>query len=169
MDDSYMTASKAVDIKEVLRVASKFMDWSRFKLKSSKSEALVYDIGKVVERSVEGNGGVGEFFKLTLSGEVISSVSEKPIRFLGRWIRAKATDKEVIEQAWEWDNLNHFLEKLCKSSSTGLKKCWGYPPLVFPKTKWVVLIYDVPSSEVLRQRYWLWRVKELGRIFRKRG
>ena len=97
MDDSCMTTSKVVDMPEVLKVVCKFMDWSRFKLKSSKSRAIVNEKGKVVEWSVE--SGVEELFKLTLSGKVIPNVAEKPIKFLGRWIRADATDKEVIERA----------------------------------------------------------------------
>ena len=46
MDDSCLTASKVCDMQEVLKVVNEFMDWSRFKLKSSKSRALVYDKGK---------------------------------------------------------------------------------------------------------------------------
>ena len=49
-------------------------------LKSFKSRALAYDEGKVVEWLVERNGGDEELFKLTLSGEVIPNVAEKPIK-----------------------------------------------------------------------------------------
>ena len=119
---------------------------SRFKFKSSKSRALAYEKGKVVEWSVE--SGVEELFKLTLSGEVIPNVVEKPIKFLGRWIRADATDKEVIEQAK--DDLYQFLENLNKSSLTGFQKCWGYQYLVLPELKSVFAIHDIPSSKVLR-------------------
>jgi hypothetical protein len=73
------------------------MDWSRFKLKSSKPRALVNDKGKVVEWVVEGSEEVTE--KLILDGDVIPNVSEKPIKFLGRWIRADATHKVIIEQS----------------------------------------------------------------------
>ena len=72
------------------------MDGSRVKLKSFKSRALAYDEGKVVEWLVEQNGGDEELFKLTLSGEVIPNVAEKPIKILGRWIRVDAIDKESI-------------------------------------------------------------------------
>jgi hypothetical protein len=68
MDDSCLTASKRADMQEVLRVVSGFMDWSRFKLKSSKSRAPVYDKGKVMEWVVEGSEEVTE--KL-IDGDVI--------------------------------------------------------------------------------------------------
>ena len=148
MDDSCLTASRVFDMQEVLKVVSEFMDWSRFKLKSSKSRALVYDKGKVVEWVVDDDRSGEELFKLTLSGEVIPNVSEKPIKFLGRWIRADATDKEVIEQAR--DDLYQFLDRLDRSSLNGLQKCWGYQYLVLPKMKWILAIYDIPASTVLK-------------------
>ena len=146
MDDSCLTASKVIDMQEVLKVVSEFVEWSRFKLKSSKSRALVYEKGKVVEWSDEDDGRAGNV--LTLGNEVIPNVSEKPIKFLGRWIRAKASDKEVTEQAKS--DLDQFLERLDKSSLSGLQKCWGYQYLVLPKMKWVLAIYDIPASTVLR-------------------
>jgi hypothetical protein len=36
---------------------------------------------------------------LILDGKVIPNVSEKPIKFLGGWIRADATDKVIIEHS----------------------------------------------------------------------
>ena len=70
MDDSCLTASREVDMQEILKVMSEFMNWSWFKLKSSKSKALVYDNGKFVEWLVRDNIEEDELFKLTLSGEV---------------------------------------------------------------------------------------------------
>ena len=69
-----------------------------------------------------------ELFKLTLSGEVIPNVCEKPIKFLGRWIRADATDSEVTEQAKK--DLNQFLKRSDESNLTGLQKCWGHVGLL---------------------------------------
>ena len=90
----------------------------------------------------------GDLFKLTLSGEVIPNVCEKPIKFLGRWIRADATDTEVTEQAKK--DLDQFLKRLDESNLTGLQKCWGYQYMVLPKMKWILAIYDIPASTVSR-------------------
>ena len=68
-------------MQEVLKVVNEFMEWSRFKLKSSKSRALVYDKAKVLEWLVGDSFEEDELFKLTLSGEVIPNVCEKPIKF----------------------------------------------------------------------------------------
>ena len=38
-------------------------------------------------------------FNLTLSGEAIPNVCEKPIKFLGWWIRVDARETKVTEQA----------------------------------------------------------------------
>ena len=147
MDDSCLTAAKKEDMQVLLNVYKEFVDWSRFMLKSSKSRALVYSAGQVVEWMEEGRVEQGDM-RLTLGEDVIPNVSEKPIKFLGRWIRADAKDKLVIEETWE--DLKKFLERLDKSNLSGLQKCWGYQYLVLPKMKWPLAIYEIPFSTVAR-------------------
>ena len=72
----------------------------------------------------------------------------KPIKFLGRWIRADAEDTAIIEDTRK--DLVGFLERLDKSALTGLQKCWGYQYMVLPKMKWALAIYDIPLSTVQR-------------------
>ena len=70
---------------------------------------------------------------------MIPNVSEKPIKFLGRWIRADGKDKVVIEET-EVD-LYTFLKRLDECSLSGLQKCWGFQYMVLPKWKWPLAIY----------------------------
>ncbi|XP_063688236.1 uncharacterized protein LOC134821425 [Bolinopsis microptera] len=146
MDDSCLTTAKMVDMQTLLDVYQEFVVWSRFKLKSSKSRALVYQKGVTVEWVVESSEGSQA--RLQLSGEVIPNVSEKPIKFLGRWIRAEGKDKAIIEKTHE--DLVTYLSRLDLSSLTGLQKCWGYQYMVLPKMKWPLAIYDIPISTVSR-------------------
>ena len=81
---------------------------------------------------------------LKLSGELILKVSEKPIKFLGRWIRAEGKDGVIIKATHE--DLITYLSRLDLSSLTGLQKCWGYQYMVLPKMKWPLAIYDIPIS-----------------------
>ena len=145
MDDSCLTSAKMEDMQVLLNIYKQFVDWSRFRLKSSKSRALVYSAGQVVEWREEGSVVEGDL-RLTLGEDVIPNVSEKPIKFLGRWIRADGKDKVVIEETWE--DLKKFLERLDKSNLSGLQKCWGYQYLVLPKMKWPLAIYEIPLSKV---------------------
>ncbi|XP_063695334.1 uncharacterized protein LOC134826767 [Bolinopsis microptera] len=152
MDDSCLTTARAEDMQTLLNVFQKYVDWSRFKLKSSKSRALVLKKGVAVrwgEEVVVGEEEVErEELCLQLGGEVIPNVSEKPIKFLGRWIRVEGNDKSVIDSTKV--DLNTFLRRLDESSLTGLQKCWGYQYMVLPKMKWPLAIYDIPITTVTR-------------------
>ena len=148
MDDSCLTTAKMEDMQVLLDIFQEFVVWSRFKLKSSKSRALVYQKGVTVDWVVDSvipeDGQLG----LKLSGELIPNVSEKPIKFLGRWIRAEGKDGVIIKATHE--DLITYLSRLDLSSLTGLQKCWGYQYMVLPKMKWPLAIYDIPISIVSR-------------------
>ena len=78
----------------------------------------------------------------------IPNVAEHPIKFLGRWIRAEAKDKEVIEQTF--CDLSKYLTLLDKSKLSGIQKCWGYQFMILPKMKWPLAIYDFPITKVVK-------------------
>ncbi|KAL5251266.1 hypothetical protein ACHWQZ_G016834 [Mnemiopsis leidyi] len=143
MDDSCLTTANMEDMQTLLNVFQKFVQWSRFRLKSSKSRALVLSRGSAMHWEEEGGG-----LCLKLDGEVIPNVSEKPIKFLGRWIRADGKDKVVIAET-EVD-LYTFLKRLDECSLSGLQKCWGYQYMVLPKMKWPLAIYDIPLTTVVK-------------------
>ena len=145
MDDSCLTTAKQEDMQTLLNIFKQFVEWARFKLKSSKSRALVYSGGQVVKWSVEGEI-VEMDSRLQLGGEVVPNVSEKPIKFLGRWIRAEARDTVIIEETRK--DLMLFLDRLDQSELSGMEKCWGYQYVVLPKMKWPLAIYDIPWSTV---------------------
>ena len=117
------------------------------------SPALVFKSGKAIEWFVDdmenrgSSSGVGleeeeVVEKIRIGGDVVPNVCEKPIKFLGRWIRADAKDTAVIEDTRK--DLVGYLERLDKSDLTGLQKCWGYQYMVLPKMKWALAIYDIP-------------------------
>ena len=84
---------------------------------------------------------------MELGGEVISNASEKPIKFLGRWIRAKGNEKSIIE-ATRADQ-HTFFERFDKSSLTGLQKFLSDQyNMVLPKLQWPLAIYDIPVTAV---------------------
>jgi len=136
------------DMQTLLDVSQKFVDWSRFKLKSSKSRALVFKKGCAVEwKEGEVEGEEGQV-KLRLGGDVIPNVSEKPIKFLGRWIRAEGNDKEITDTTRTL--MKTYLDRLDQSYLSGLQKCWGYQYMVLPKLKWPLAIYDIPITTIAK-------------------
>ena len=150
MDDSCLTSAKRQDMQIVLRVFKEFVDWARFKLKSSKSRAMVLESGRAVEwDTTESNDDIrrADRLRLCLGEDIIPNVSEKPIKFLGRWIRVSARDTEIIQQTRA--DLELYLKRLDESELSGLQKCWGYQYLVLPKMKWQLAVYDIPFSIVI--------------------
>ena len=137
MDDCNITCSLPADMQCILDIIQEFMLWSRFKLKSSKSRVLCYNLGVVNESEM-----------LMIGGCPIPNVAEHPIKFLGRWIRAEAKDKEVIEQTF--CDLSKYLTLLDKSKLSGIQKCWGYQFMILPKMKWPLAIYDFPITKVVK-------------------
>ena len=56
--------------------------------------------------------------KIRIGEDVIPNLCEKPIKFLGRWIRADAKDTAIIDDTRK--DLVGYLERLEKSDLTGL-------------------------------------------------
>ena len=142
MDDSCLTCVKIKDMQTLLNIFQEFVKWARWKLKSSKSRALVLEEGNLVKWFVEEENELS----LCLEGEIIPNVCEKPIKFLGRWIREILNDKAITEETRR--NLEDYLDKLDKCDLTGLQKCWGYQYMVLPIMKWPLAIYEIPLSTV---------------------
>jgi len=142
MDDSCLACIKTGDMQTLLSVFKEFVEWARWKLKSSKSRALVLEAGSLVKWFID----EASEQSLSLGGEIIPNVCEKPIKFLGRWIYDILNDKTIIGGIKK--DLEDFLEKLDKSDLTGLQKCWGYQYVVLPKMKWPLAIYEIPLSIV---------------------
>ncbi|MCP3679435.1 MAG: hypothetical protein GY782_03895, partial [Gammaproteobacteria bacterium] len=120
MDDACLSTALSCDMMKVLLHFKQFVDWARFKLKASKSRALVFKSGKAIEWFVDGvedrssnsEAGLEEEVveKIRIEGDVVPNVCEKPIKFLGRWIRADAKDTVIIEDTRK--DLVGYLEKL---------------------------------------------------------
>ena len=77
----------------------KFVDWSRFKLKAPKSRALVFKLGKAVKRFLDNVEGMsGNTIVLDDVDNPGGNVFQKPIKFVGRWIREDAKDTVITSE-----------------------------------------------------------------------
>lgn len=78
--------------------------------------------------------------------DTIPTVTEKPVKSLGRWYRANLSDKasanEMHSQAEEW------LQALERSGLPGKYKVWSYQHGIFPRLLWPLLVYEVPLTTV---------------------
>ena len=93
------------------------------------------------------DGEVEDVEKIYVGDEVIPNVCEKPIKFVGRWIREDAKDTVVTIDVKK--DLIGYLKRLDESDLSGLQKCWGYQFMVLSKMKWPLAIYDMPLTTVM--------------------
>lgn len=104
---------------------------ARLEFKPSKSRSLVLKWGRVQDR-----------FSFKIGGDTIPTVTEKPVKSLGRLYRAdlndKASVKEMLNQAEEW------LKALKRSGLPSKYKLWGYQHSILPK----LLLSKVPLTTV---------------------
>ena len=144
MDDMTITAKSVPEGRWMLEDIGELVQWARMKFKPAKSRSLVLKKGKVQNR-----------FRFKLGEEVIPTISEKPVKSLGKWFRDTLNDrdsvKEMKEKAREWT------ETIDKSGLPGKYKAWCYQHGILPRILWPLLIYEVPMTAV----------EELERIFNR--
>ena len=135
MDDMTITAKSVVEGRWTLEDLERLFKWARMKFKPSKSRSLVLKKGKVDDR-----------MRFKIGGEVIPTVTEKPVKSLGKWFTSALNDhqsiREVITTVEEW------MKTLDKCGLPGKFKAWCYQHGVLPRVLWPILMYEVPVSTV---------------------
>ena len=81
MDDITLTAKNTDDAKRVLKRLNELITWSRMKFKAKKSRSCTVVKGKPKE------------VHLSIAGERIPTVKEKPVKSLGRWYEGTLNDR----------------------------------------------------------------------------
>ena len=89
------------------------------RFKPAKSRSLVLKKGKVQDR-----------FRFKVTGETIPTVSQQPVKSLGKWFTADLNDRqgtrEMVTTAIGW------MESIEKSGLPGKFKAWCYQHVVAP-------------------------------------
>ena len=135
MDDLTVTTSSVPGCRWILRGLEKLISWARMSLKPSKSRSVVLKKGKVVNK-----------YRFTVAGTVIPTLSEKPVKSLGKIFNCTLKDTSATREASI--DLEAWLNKVDKSGLPGRFKAWIYQHAVLPRILWPLLIYDVPMSTV---------------------
>ena len=141
MDDIFLMSSTQSTTQELLNRASFALSWARMTLKASKSRAIAINNGKVCTDP-----------KLVLiQGETehkIPSITDNPIKFLGRYISSDLNDKCQIKNFSE--ALSRGLQLIDKSHHRDIHKLWILQHLLIPRLRWPLLIYEIPLSAVVK-------------------
>ncbi|GFN74544.1 reverse transcriptase [Plakobranchus ocellatus] len=135
MDNTTIICSKEDETRRMLTRLDDLMSWCRMEFKPKKSRSLSIRRGKVDEATT-----------FTVAEQKIPTVSQEPVKSLGRWYDFSLKDNrrgaEKLELASE------SLLAINKCGLQGKFKIWCLQFMLIPKLLWPLLVYDICSSTV---------------------
>ena len=134
MDDIATTTENLVQTKHLLDNLGRKLEWAGLEVKPDKCRSLVLIKGEISKRSPE------------INGRVISSVADKPVKYLGKVYNKQLNDREQTEETLK--ELRKTLRKLDRCRVPGKYKAWMLQHMVLPRLMWPLTIYNVPATKV---------------------
>ncbi|GFO37481.1 reverse transcriptase [Plakobranchus ocellatus] len=135
MEDTAIICSKEDETRRMLTRLDVLMSWRRMEFKPKKSRSLSIRKGKFVET-----------ITFTVAEQQIPTVSQEPVKSLGRWYDSSMKDTrrgaETLELASE------SLLAINKCGLQGKFKIWCLQFMLIPKLLWPLLVYDICSTTV---------------------
>lgn len=113
MDDLTVTTESVPGGKWVLKGLKRLMGWARMSFKPTKSRSLVLKKGRVADK-----------FRFSIAGTSIPTISEKPIKSLGKFFDCSLRDTASIKNTRE--ELEGWLNDVDKYDLPGKFKAWVY-------------------------------------------
>lgn len=135
MDDLTVTTTSVPGSRWILQGLEKLITWARMSFKPAKSRSLVLKRGKVVDR-----------FRFSLAGATIPSITEKPVKSLGKFFDCSLKDSASIQRTSK--ELEDWLSRTDKTGLPGRFKAWIYQHSILPRILWPLLVYSVPITTV---------------------
>ena len=134
MDDVTTTTETLVQTSYLLDELAAKLDWGRLQVKPEKCRSLVIWEGEIVNKPVK------------IGGKVITSIKEKPVKYLGKEYKASLNDKDQIEEAATL--VKDGLKRIDKTRIPGRYKAWIVQHMLLPRILWPLMIYAIPMSKV---------------------
>lgn len=103
--------------------------------KPAKSRSLVLKKGKVADQ-----------FPFTLEGSQSPSVTERPVKSLGKIFDSSLKDTTALQHTK--NDVMNWLTAVDKSGLPGKYKAWLYQHGILPRLLWPLLVYEVPTTTV---------------------
>ena len=150
MDDINTTAETVLQTRYLMLELGRFLSWARLDVKASKSRVLIIRKGKVDRQTVK------------IQGEAITSILDKPIKYLGKWFNHKLSDKEQVEEAAKL--VEKYLQRIDRSHLPGKFKVWMVQNVMMPRIMWPLSLYDftLTTVEAIQKRITMMIKKWLG-------
>ena len=134
MDDITTTTETLVQTKHLLDNLARKLEWGGLEVRPAKCRSLVLIKGEISKKTPE------------INGHVISSIVDKPVKYLGKVYNKSLNDRKQTEETAR--ELRNNLKKLDRCRVPGKYKAWMLQHLVLPKLMWPLTIYQVPASKV---------------------
>jgi len=133
MDDLTLSTESVLGARHMLRSLDRAATWARMRFKAKKCRKLVLRKGKLCDK-----------LQLEIQGEKIPSVSDQPVKSLGKKFDKTLADvqnvKEFRKQAEEG------LRKIEESNLPGKYKLWCYQYGLLPRLTWPMTMYNIPLT-----------------------
>ncbi|KAJ3614940.1 hypothetical protein NHX12_018509 [Muraenolepis orangiensis] len=135
MDDLTVMTESVPGCRWILKGLEELVEWARMRFKPAKSRSMVLRKGKVVDK-----------FRFNIADTAIPSISEKPVKSLGKMFDCSLRDTTSIQSTCT--ELDGWLKSVDKSGLPGKFKAWVYQHGILPRILWPLLVYVVPISTV---------------------
>ena len=135
MDDTTIICSKEDETRRMLERLDVLMAWCRMKFKPKKSRSFSVRKGKIDATTI-----------FTVASQQIPTVSQEPVKRLGRWYDSSMKDTKrglkIVELATEG------LLAINRCGLQGKLKVWCLQFMLIPKLLWPLLVYEICSTTV---------------------
>ena len=111
------------------------MGWARMSFKPAKSRSLVLKKGRVADK-----------FRFSIAGTPIPTISEQPVKSLGKFFDSSLRDAASIKNTCE--ELEGWLKDVDKTGLPGKFKAWVYQHGILPRILWPLLLYEFPITTI---------------------
>ena len=135
MDDTTVISSNEDETRHVLKRLDEVVASSRMKFKPKKSRSLSLRKGKVTESVV-----------FSVANQNIPTVTEEPVKSLGRWYDDTLKDTQRAKETKEMSEEG--LKTIDQCGLPGKYKVWCLQFMLIPKLLWPLMIYDICTSTV---------------------
>ncbi len=134
MDDLTTLTTTVPCTKRLLEKLHQNITWARMKLKPSKCRSISIVKGQVTDQ------------RFHVGGTPVPTVSEMPVKSLGRWYDAKLKDTEQFEHLK--NDTSMYMERINKTLLPGKLKLWCFQFGILPKLLWPLTVYEIPITKV---------------------
>ena len=134
MDDIATRTETLVQTKYLLDKLVGKLKGAGLSIKPEKSRSLVIIGGKVSSKTP------------SIEGVPITSITEKPVKYLGKLYNKTLNEMEQAAEVLE--ELKIGLKKIDKTVIAGRYKAWMFQHMLLPRIMWPLTIYNIPESKV---------------------